>query len=396
MPPRPLRVAMLVVDDRSNPLVGSPTLGAAPTALLQGLADLGAENVEVHVVTCMKQSGVSACRLAPNIWYHPLKVPSWTFLRTLHLGPALAVRRFLHEKVHPDVVHSQGIEWWCGVAGALSGYPSVLTIHGNIRAILANSVLRPRAFWQLQATLGDFAIRRHSGLICISEHVRKSVATATRKTWLIPNALRKEFLQRSKIAGRSQGVPTILIVGTMTENKRPLEILEELFALYVEGSRFEAVFIGRFGSETDYEVRLASRMQEASRLGFARRIDNLGAEALVSMMDQAHAIIHFPMEEAFGLVVAEGISRGLTIFASRAGGLSEVCGDWSGCQLLEKNDFTALRDTLKRWLEDTSRHEKLSETGLRMAFLEPHTIAQQTLQVYREVVTQMTEGHDRS
>jgi glycosyltransferase involved in cell wall biosynthesis len=385
MPSLPLRVAMLVVDDRSDPRVGTPNLGAAPAALLEGFAELGPKVVEIHVVTCLKQAGIAPCKLAENVWYHPLFVPSWAFLRTLHIGPVLAVRKFLTEKINPDIVHSQGIEWWCGMAGALSGYPSVLTIHGNIRAILRSSILKPRTYWKLQALLGDFAIRRTSGVVCISEHVRKEVALKARRTWLIPNALRREFLQEKQVAVDRGKTPSLLVVGTITENKRPLEILEVLFALHAEGTAFEVTFVGRLGAADNYEQQFSERLELAIRLGFAYHKEYLAAGALVEQMSQSDALIHFPREEAFGLVVAEAISQGMTVFAGRVGGLPEVCRDNPQCFLIDPHDLGDLTSVLKQWLKcDPERHIRL-RAGDYIAPYRPVTVAQSTLKAYHEV-----------
>jgi glycosyltransferase involved in cell wall biosynthesis len=386
MSSRPLRVAMLVVDDRGDPRVGAPTLGAAPTALLEGFADLGPEEIEVHVVSCLKQPSVAPTKLAPNIWYHPLMVPSWAFLRTLHLGPALAVRRFLRKMIKPDIVHSHGIEWWCGVAGALSGYPSVLTIHGNIRAILRNSTLRPLAFWELQALLGDFAIRQHSGVVCISEHVRRDVSPLARRTWLVPNALRKEFLDNQRTTLERSGKPLLLVVGTITENKRPLEILEVLFALHAEGLQFEVTFIGYTGGSGCYERQFTARLREATRLGFARHKENLDASALAKEMAQADAVIHFPREEAFGLVVTEAISQGMIVFASRVGGLTDICSSNPECILIEPHDVGGLRAALKQWLASHPERTARLLPEDYISSYHPVTVAQSTLQAYHEVI----------
>jgi glycosyltransferase involved in cell wall biosynthesis len=378
---------MLVVDDRRDPRVGTPTLGAAPTALLQGFADLGPDHIEVHVVSCIKHRGLTTSKLAPNIWYHPLLVPSWAFLRTLHLGPSVTVWRFLRKEIKPDVVHSQGIEWWCGVAGALSGYPSVLTIHGNIRAILANSILKPRAFWKLQALLGDFAIWRHSGVVCISEHVRKNTAPKARETWLIPNALRKEFLQRQTVTAQRSGRPSLLVVGTITENKRPLEILETLFALHAKGAKFKVTFVGPLGGVGRYEQSFAARLQDASRLGFAYHKEHLGSHALAKEMSQADVLIHFPREEAFGLVVAEAISQGMTVFASRVGGLAEICHNNPQCFLVDSHDLGGLRDALQGWLKShAERDTRLRPEDHYISTYRPVTVALSTLKAYGEVI----------
>ena len=376
---------MLVVDDRHDPRVGSPSLGAAPTALLEGFAELGPKEIEVHVVSCLKQPDISPSQLAPNIWYHPLFVPSWAFLRTLHHGPTLAVRGFLHREIKPDIVHSQGIEWWCGLAGALSGFPSVLTIHGNIRAILANSILKPRAFWQLQALLGDFAIRRHSGVVCISEHVRRNIAPKARETWLIPNALRSEFLENRGRTAAGGKTPSLLVVGTITENKRPLEILETLFALHAAGAKFKVTFVGKLGGVGRYEQSFAARLQGASRLGFARHKEHLDAAALAKTMDQADALLHFPMEEAFGLVVNEAISQGMTVFASRVGGLIEVCRNVPQCFLVDSHDLATLQSTLQQWLKRAPERNAGRRTEEYIAPYRAVTVAQSTLKAYHEV-----------
>ena len=376
---------MLVVDDRHDPRVSSPSLGAAPTALLEGFAELGPKEIEVHVVSCLKQPDIPPSQLAPNIWYHPLFVPSWAFLRTLHHGPTLAVRGFLHREIKPDIVHSQGIEWWCGLAGALSGFPSVLTIHGNIRAILATSILKPRAFWQLQALLGDFAIRRHSGVVCISEHVRRNIAPKARETWLIPNALRSEFLEnRGRTAARGK-TPSLLVVGTITENKRPLEILETLFALHATAAKFKVTFIGRMGGYSRYDQRFSGRLEDALRLGFARHEMHLSAHALANEMSQADALIHFPREEAFGLVVAEAISQGMTVFASRVGGLTEICHSNPQCILVDSDDLAALRIALQEWLKSHPERTAGLQPEDYISSYHPVAVAQSTLKVYHEV-----------
>ena len=385
MSSRPIRVAMLVVDDRGDPRVGSPSLGAAPTALLEGFAELGPKEVEAHVVSCLKQPDVPPSQLAPNIWYHPLFVPSWAFLRTLHLGPALVVRRFLREKIQPDIVHSQGIEWWCGVAGSLSGYPSILTIHGNIRAILRNSPMKPLSYWKLQSLLGNLALRRHSGIICTSEHVRKDVALSARRTWLIPNALRKEFLQQQDVPVQRSGRPSLLVVGTITENKRPLEILEVLLALQNEGAKFKVLFVGHLRRVGRYEQSFAARLQDAHRLGFAYHKDRLDSHALAKEMSQADALVHFPREEAFGLVVAEAISQGMTVFAGRVGGLAEVCCEKPQCVLIDPHDLGALRTALRQWLKSDSEQGSRPRAEDYIEPYHPITVAQSTLKAYHAV-----------
>src|ERR1700730_18530607 len=40
-----------------------------------------------------------------------------------------------HQRFRPDIVHGEGTERDCAISAVFSGYPSVITIHGNMRAI---------------------------------------------------------------------------------------------------------------------------------------------------------------------------------------------------------------------------------------------------------------------
>jgi hypothetical protein len=117
---KPIRVAFLVVDDRFGNPGPVPFFGTAPSALLQGFEELGREKIEVHVICCTQHRHPAPEKLAENIWYHQLHVPTFGFLRSLHTGCVLAVRKLL-KKLQPDVVHSQGTERWCAISGALGG-----------------------------------------------------------------------------------------------------------------------------------------------------------------------------------------------------------------------------------------------------------------------------------
>ena len=131
---RPLKIAMLITDARrpgglyDGPL---PSLGTAPEALLQGFA--GMPEIEIHVVSCVQQRVVAPEKIAPNIFYHSLLVPKIGWLRTGYQGCIRAVRKKLRE-LEPDLVHAQGTERDCALSAVLSGFPNVLTIHGDRRA----------------------------------------------------------------------------------------------------------------------------------------------------------------------------------------------------------------------------------------------------------------------
>ena len=51
---------------------------------------------------------------------------------------------------------------------------------------------------------------------------------------------------------------------------------------------------------------------------------------MIAACDNASALVHFPREESFGLVVAEALARNLKLFASSVGGIVEIAKDADG------------------------------------------------------------------
>jgi glycosyltransferase involved in cell wall biosynthesis len=155
--------------------------------------------------------------------------------------------------------------------------------------------------------------------------------------------------------------------------------------LHAEGLKFEITFVGRMGGNSPYEQQFTVRLREASRLGFARHKMHLSAPALAEEMSQADALIHFPREEAFGLVVTEAISQGMTVFASRVGGLIEVCRNVPQCFLMDSHDLAGLQRVLQQWLLRAPERNAGLNAGDCIKAYHPVTVASSTLAAYTMV-----------
>src|ERR1039457_1336285 len=130
-----MRIALLSTDGREvwkDYHTLAPHFGIAPEALMQGFALM--PEVEVHVVSCIRQSVNAPARLGPNIFFHSLLVPKIGWMRTAYQGCVRAVRKKLRE-IQPEIVHGQGTEMDCALSAVFSGFPNVVTIHGNMRLI---------------------------------------------------------------------------------------------------------------------------------------------------------------------------------------------------------------------------------------------------------------------
>src|ERR1019366_7450700 len=188
-----MRIALLTTDNRTmfkDFGTPAPYFGTAPEALMRGFA-LTPET-EVHVVSCVREKVQSPPKLAPNIFFHSLHVPKIGWMRTGYQGCIRATRKKLKE-IQPDIVHGQGTERDCAISAVFSGFPNVVTIHGNMAALARQFRERAGSFVWLAGKLETFTLKRTDGVLCNSAFTEGEVRPRARRTWHVPNALREIF-----------------------------------------------------------------------------------------------------------------------------------------------------------------------------------------------------------
>ena len=377
-----MRVAILTSDNRErfkDYKYPKPYFGPAPEALLQGFAAL--PDVEVHVISCLQKPVQSPEKVANNIWYHALHVPQIGWMRTLYQGYIRAVRKKLRE-IQPDIVHGQGTERACAMSAALSGFPNVVTIHGNMRAIAKFYHARPGSFQWLAAKLEMFALRKTGGVLCNSAYTEKLVAPCARRIWRVPNCLRAAFFE-TPFTEKRGAKPILLNVGSLSPHKRQVEILAVARKLWQHGLHFELQFIGAVENRTKYAANFMRQIDEAQTAGYARHLGTLEIKELIAAFDRASALIHFPTEESFGLVVAEALARNLKLSGASVGGLIDIAANVEGAELLPMNDWAALENSIARWLKAGCPRPSGAAAIMRQRY-HPEVIACQHVEIYRE------------
>ena len=379
-----MKIALLTTDNRDHyrtyaePL---PAFGTAPAALLAGFA--GMAGVEIHVLSCLHAPVAVPEKIAPNIFYHALVVPKNGWMRSLYLGCARAARRKLRE-ISPDIVHGQGTERDCALAAVRSGWPNVVTIHGNMQAVARAYGAGFGSFHWLAAKLEAAALRRTAGVFCNSAYTEKLAAPLAKKTWRVPNALRPDFFAPWP-EKKSAATPVLLNVGEVQPYKQQVALLRVADNLHQRGLKFELQFAGVLNPSSAYGAEFARALAAAERAGYARHLGLLPAPQLVAAMDAADALVHFPTEEAFGLVVAEALARNLKLFAARTGGVPDIAQDADGAELFAATDFAGLEQALAGWLGgNVSGRPK--PAALMAARYHPAAIARRHLEIYQEVL----------
>jgi glycosyltransferase involved in cell wall biosynthesis len=109
----------------------------------------------------------------------------------------------------------------------------------------------------------------------------------------------------------------------------------------------------------------------------------MGEADLIRAMDEADALIHFPEEEAFGLVVAEALARNLKVFAARIGGIPDILEGTNNSELFD--NFDGLRCGIEAWLEGGCPASTGNPDLMRLRYA-PKVVGERHLQIYREVL----------
>jgi glycosyltransferase involved in cell wall biosynthesis len=379
-----MKIAWVCIDSRQNERTYHetvPRVGPPVESMVEGLASRS--DLELHVLSCTQKPMVSPEKLGPNVWFHSLYVPRIGWLRTLYQGCIRAVRRKLRE-IQPDIVHGLGTEREGAITALFSGFPNVVAIAGNMAELARLNRSPIGSFFWLTARLENYILPRTAGVICNSLYTERLVRPRARRTWVIYPGMRRLFFQPPTHSGPRD--PALVIAGVVSERKRQLELLDVAEALHRRGLKFEFRFVGYiYDFERAYSSAFLERLRPMEAGGYARYLGAPSHQGMVECFDQAAGMIHFPSEEAFGYVAAEGIARGMKYFGARTGGIVEIADNAPGAELFEKDDWKGLTEALARWIEQGCPTPAGGADRMWQRF-NPELFVQQHLKIYEEIL----------
>jgi glycosyltransferase involved in cell wall biosynthesis len=325
----------------------------------------------------------SPAKVAPNIFFHCLLVPKIGWMRTLFQGCVRSVRRKL-EQLQPDIVHGQGTEGHYALSAVFSGFPNVITIHGNMRSLATLLAPGPFSYNWLAGRLEDFTLKRTAGVFCNSAYTEQLVKSRTPRTWRVPNALRKQFLvppSKPKPARKC----ALVNVGVVSPGKRQIELLEVVRALRQQGLDFEFQFVGHVSPGSPYAAAFLEKIRPMEREGFARYVGVKSTNELVELFDASAALVHFSPAESFGLVVAEALARDLKLFAAGVGGVPDIAAGVPETELFAADDWHGLTSAIGGWIRRGSPPVTGAASIMRARY-DPLAIARRHVEIYQEVL----------
>jgi len=333
---------------------------------------------EIHVISCTQRAMRSPEKLAPNIWFHSLHVPKIGWLRTGYSGCILAVRRKLAD-IKPDLVHAQGTERECAISAALTPYPKILTIHGNLRLIAKLLQAKPMSALRLQSVIEGFAVPRFDGVVCITNYTRDAVANDVPKTWVVPNAADLNFFSTGR---RPVTPPEILCVATVDARKNQNAFIDAVTPL---------------SDAIDFRVRFFGAVEPEYGRGFHERVaarawcsyeGMIGRAELQTCFATAAALVLPSLEDNCPMTVLEAMAAGVPAAASRVGGIPDLIDHGRTGLLFDPRNAESMREAIKRLLTDSPLRDRLAvaakaEAGRRF---HPLAIATRHVEIYREIL----------
>jgi glycosyltransferase involved in cell wall biosynthesis len=235
------------------------------------------------------------------------------------------------------------------------------------------------------ARLEDFSLHRTAGVFCNSEYTQRLVQPRTRRTWRVPNAVRPQFLGLPSEPHRP-GRCVLLNIGVIAPHKRQLELLDVAQQLHRQGLEFEFQFIGQGAPGAGYTTAFLDKIKPMEAAGYARYLGLKPAGELMDCLDRSSALVHFPSEEAFGLVVAEALARNLKLFVARLGGIPDIADGAPGAELFGPEDWSGLTAAVARWMRD-GFPRPVGAAEIMGRRYHPDVIARRHLEIYREVLS---------
>lgn len=379
-----MRIAVLTTDNREHYKkysLPAPYFGTAPEALLQGVAHL--KDVEVHVVSCTQKQMQSPQKLASNIYFHELFVPKLGWMRTLYQGCIRATRKKLRE-IQPDIVHGQGTERDCAISAVLSGFPNVLTIHGNHRLIAKVNQARPFSYVWLAARLETITIPRSQGVVCITHYTEDAVKDLAKRTWVVPNAVDASFFEVNANP-TSEKVPQILCVGHISVRKNQNAFIRALDSLAPAG-KFEVLFLGMATPGHAYDDEFLQLVRERPWCVFGGMADRT---QLKNHLREASALALPSLEDNCPMVVLEAMAAGVPVIAAKVGGLPDLIEDGKNGFFCNPLDARSMTESVKKLLQGNSAARDLARRAKEEALrrFQPEVIARRHVEIYREVLS---------
>jgi glycosyltransferase involved in cell wall biosynthesis len=196
--------------------------------------------------------------------------------------------------------------------------------------------------------------------------LQENFGVSSAKCKVLPHGLKDRWKhKRPRYAHCPSAMPTVLCVCRMNPSKGPQILLEAAGILVQRGVKFTI----RFGGDGPL---LSQLRQRAEQLRITPLCPFLGAivdQELENELSEAEIVAVPSLEEAYGLMILEGMAASLPVVAFRTGATPEIIEHRKHGLLAQGKSAEALADALQELLQKGSFRQTLGQAG-RERFLQ--------------------------
>ncbi len=308
----------------------------------------------------------------------------WPRIRQLSVALSLPVH-LLTRRV--DLLHATFIP------PPFSPIPYVFTMH-DTSMFDHPEFYHPAHVRRLHALI-SIALRRARRVVCVSKQTLTMVAERFRlphdRLRVVYHGVESRFqpIARDEVRRRLQeelGIewPYVLFVGQLkTRSKNLVRLMEAFDRVRRQGHPdLRLVLVGRRGATSE---RLDETIHRLGIRNVLHEVGHVPTEHLPLLYNGAALLCLPSLVEGFGLPVLEAMACATPVVTSNLSCLPEIAG--GAAVLVDPHSVDAIADGIHRALIDSTLRETLREKGLQRASLFTwERTAQQTLEVYREVI----------
>jgi glycosyltransferase involved in cell wall biosynthesis len=157
----------------------------------------------------------------------------------------------------------------------------------------------------------------------------------------------REFKKRIKY---SESDPLVLVVGSHEPRKNHLAVLSAAERLWIEGYRFQLVFIGGNSWNSRTFMAQITRMHSDNRKVLS--VSGLADAQLWAAYRLARFTVFPSVNEGFGLPVAESLAAGTPVVTSQHGSMREIAELAGGAVLVDPYDDNSIADGMRLLVQD--------------------------------------------
>jgi glycosyltransferase involved in cell wall biosynthesis len=337
----------------------APALGGAEINLLRFLDELDREKFAPHLATLPGQLADAARARNAAVHIVPLQrlrgqaVAGWTWAR----GTAALARIIRQHRIHLVLSNSMRASFYAAGAARLTGRPFIWHVQ---------DIFPPGLYVR--------AMRRLATVIVAISHAIAAPLGPSSKLHVVYPGVRGDAVARQGDTARREwrarwAIPhEAMVVGQIARLqpwKGQRDVIAAVAPLLPQYPNLYLAIIGGniFGDAPAYEAELRARVQA---LGLSNRIVLTGhVDDVPEALAGVDVVVHASDREPFGLILIEAGAAGRPVVAYDSGAAAEILRHEHTGLLVASGDATALREALRRVIEQPEWAQRLGTAAAR-------------------------------